>query len=466
MAAAAKGRTRRWEPFGVTEADFAAVPDRDGVRVVNVTPGAGGPRPGQAGWWLRGAAVALGVLAAAAAAVSWDAQYAMVRAAKPVPVVAALEAGIPDVGAVVFAALGVALALHGKRAVRSRALNAACIGISLGMNALAAGRGWRDLAIWVMPAAVYAVASDTLIGVVRAWVLARARHQGEALADDGLTPLAAIAGLALWLLRLSLAPRSTLTGFRSWVITDCPVAPSLRPGHQAEVEAVRQDAHQQIALAARQHDEALEEAVSAARQARDEATRARAAEIGIRGELDRTRIDASQFVTQALADAAQERGDLRAWAEQQAERLQTELQQVREDATRLVDHVRDSAAARIAVLGESTARLQAERDQLTADLRAGHRPPRTAAWARGQARSPGSRAGRVTKRDQMIELAGQRRDLASVPLAEVSQLASSVAVEIGYSPGTARRELVRYVRGLQAASAQSESVPDEEEAER
>ncbi len=104
------------------------------------------------------------MLAAAAAAVSWDAQYAMVRAVKPFPVVAALEAGIPDVGAVIFAALGVALALHGRRALRSRALNAACIGISLGMNALAAGRGWRDLMIWVMPAVVYAVASDTLIG--------------------------------------------------------------------------------------------------------------------------------------------------------------------------------------------------------------------------------------------------------------------------------------------------------------
>ena len=202
------------------------------------------------------------MLAAAAAAVSWDAQYAMVRAVKPVPVVAALEAGIPDVGAVVFAALGVALALHGRRALRSRALNAACIGISLGMNALAAGRGWRDLAIWVMPAAVYAVASDTLIGVVRAWVLARARHQGEALADDGLTPLAAVAGLALWLLRLSLAPGSTLTGFRSWVITDCPVAPGLRPGHLAEVEAARQDADQRIALAAREHDEALDRAAA------------------------------------------------------------------------------------------------------------------------------------------------------------------------------------------------------------
>ena len=462
MTAASRDRTRRWEPFGLAEADFAAVPEQDGVRVVNVTPGAGGPGPGQAGWWLRGAAAALGVLAAAAAAVSWEAQNAMVRAVKPVPVVAALEAGIPDVGAVVFAALGVALALHGKRAVRSRALNATCIGISLGMNALAAGRGWRDLAIWVMPAAVYAVASDTLISVVRAWVLARARHQGEALADDGLTPLAAIAGVALWLLRLSLAPRSTLTGFRSWVVTDCPVAPGLHPGHIAELEAVRHDTDQRIALAASQHDQALEQAATAARQARDEATRARAAETGIRAELDRTRADASQLVTQALADAARERGDLRAWAEQQAERLQAELQQVREDAARLVGHARESAAARIALLEEAGARLQAERDQLAADLRAAHRPAGTSARVRREARSPGPRGGRATKRDQMIELAGQRRDLASVPLAEVSQLASSVAAEIGYSPGTARRELVRYVRGLQAASAENESRPDKE----
>jgi hypothetical protein len=63
----------------------------------------------------------------------------------------------------------------------------------------------------------------------------------------------------------------------------------------------------------------------------------------------------------------------------------------------------------------------------------------------------------------MIELAGQRRDLASVPLAEVSQLASSVAAEIGYSPGTARRELVRYVRGLQAGPAECQSTPGKEE---
>ena len=52
------------------------------------------------------AAVAVGVLAAAAAAVSWQAQYMMVWRVKQAIWVAALEAGIPDIGAVVFAALG------------------------------------------------------------------------------------------------------------------------------------------------------------------------------------------------------------------------------------------------------------------------------------------------------------------------------------------------------------------------
>jgi hypothetical protein len=88
------------------------------------------------------------------------------------------------------------------------------------MNAIAAAPGWRDLAIWAMPPIAYALASDTLIGVVRA------RHQW--LADDTPTPLAVLGGLALWLLRLALAPASTLAGFRAWVLQECPVAPGRR----------------------------------------------------------------------------------------------------------------------------------------------------------------------------------------------------------------------------------------------
>jgi hypothetical protein len=96
------------------------------------------------------------------------------------------------------------------------------------MNAIAAAPGWRDLAIWVMPPVAYALASDTLIGVVRARALASHQHLGTALAADTAIPLAAFGGLLLWLLRLALAPASTLTGFRGWVLEQCPVAPGCR----------------------------------------------------------------------------------------------------------------------------------------------------------------------------------------------------------------------------------------------
>jgi len=188
------------------------------------------PRPprsprDRAAKWLRNAMAALAVLALTAAAVSYQAQYVMVRGYKGSAVIAALQAGIPDVGAMVFASLGIALALQGKHAIRPRLLNVACVGLSIAMNALAASAGWTALAVWVMPAAVYAVASDTLIGVIRAWSIARQRALAEDLADDESTPLAVLGGLLLWLLRLVLAPPSTVRGFRSWVVDEVKVAP-------------------------------------------------------------------------------------------------------------------------------------------------------------------------------------------------------------------------------------------------
>jgi len=131
-----------------------------------------------------------------------------------------LEAAIPDAAALVFACLGIALALHGRRALRARALNLASVAASVFMNAIAAAPGWRNLAIWAMPPVAYALASDTLFGVVRV------RHRQ--LADDTPTPLTVLGGLALWLLRLALAPASTLAGFRAWVLAECPVAPGRR----------------------------------------------------------------------------------------------------------------------------------------------------------------------------------------------------------------------------------------------
>ena len=184
--------------------------------------------PDRSGAWLRNASAGLCVLTAAAAAVSFTAQYRMVYGARHLAVVAGLEAAIPDVAAVVFACLGVALALHGRRAIRARALNVAAVGTSVFMNAMAASPGWRSLAIWAMPPIAYALASDTLIGVVRAWVIARHQALNARLADDETTPLAAVGGLILWLLRLAVAPVSTLAGFRAWVVEECPVAPGRR----------------------------------------------------------------------------------------------------------------------------------------------------------------------------------------------------------------------------------------------
>jgi hypothetical protein len=186
-----------------------------------------GPGRDRSGLWLRNAAAGLCVLAAAAAAVSFTAQYRMAETARHLPVVAALEAAIPDAAALVFACLGIALALYGRRALRVRALNLASVGASVFMNAIAAAPGWRNLAIWILPPVAYALASDTLIGVVRARALARHHRPGAALADAA-TPLAVLGGLALWLLRLALAPASTLAGFRAWVLAECPVAPGRR----------------------------------------------------------------------------------------------------------------------------------------------------------------------------------------------------------------------------------------------
>ena len=132
------------------------------------------------------------MLAAAAAAVSFSAQYRLVYAARRLALIAGLEAAIPDAAALVFACLGVALALHGRHAIRARVLNVAAAGASVFMNVIAAAPGWRDLAVWTMPPAAYALASDTLIGVVRAWVIARHSEPAAGLAEEAT--LLAMAG--------------------------------------------------------------------------------------------------------------------------------------------------------------------------------------------------------------------------------------------------------------------------------
>lgn len=221
--------TEEYLRSGVTDDEVAGVPtDGNGTAIVNPMLRRPGDTRDRGSAWLRNAMISLGFLAAASAVVSFTAQYRLVFAAKHVRVIAGLEAAIPDVAALIFASLGIALALHGKRAIRARVLNVGAVGTSITMNVLAAGHGWRDLAIWAMPPIAYALASDTAIGVVRAWAIARQKALNEALADDESTPLAIVGGFLLWMLRLLIAPVSTLGGFRRWVLDECPVAPGRR----------------------------------------------------------------------------------------------------------------------------------------------------------------------------------------------------------------------------------------------
>ena len=215
---------------------MAAAPDRE--KHTGDQPRWNAPGRDHSRIWLRNAATGLCLLAAVAAVVSFTAQYRMVEATRRLALVAGLEAAIPDASALVFACLGIALALHGRRAIRARILNVASVGTSVFMNAIAAAPGWRNLAIWAMPPLAYALASDTLISVVRAWAVARHQHLDPALAGETATPLAILGGLILWLLRLALAPRTTLAGFRAWVLAECPVAPGRRAPAAAPPPAI------------------------------------------------------------------------------------------------------------------------------------------------------------------------------------------------------------------------------------
>jgi hypothetical protein len=183
-------------------------------------------RPGTGAWLLTAASCLLLLLAAAQGYVSFRAQYSFVDHAKHARVPSILEALGLDTGAVIFALLALSLARRGRSSSVERVLNVACALGSLTMNLLAANlTSPRSVTVWVLPSALYALASDRLIAVVHRWVQmtdpgAQAEREGSAWQAFG--------GLGLWLLRLIFDAPGTLTGFRRWVLAIAPVAPGLR----------------------------------------------------------------------------------------------------------------------------------------------------------------------------------------------------------------------------------------------
>jgi hypothetical protein len=188
--------------------------------------GTGQPPRVKGGVLLAAASCLLLLLAAAQGYVSFRAQYAFVDHAKRARIPSVLEALGLDTGAVIFALLALSLARRGRPGTVERVLNVTCALGSLTMNLLAANlTSPRSITVWVLPSALYALASDRLIAVVRRWV--QASDPAAQIGPEG-SAWRALGGLGLWVLRLIFDVRGTVTGFRQWVLDVAPVAPGAR----------------------------------------------------------------------------------------------------------------------------------------------------------------------------------------------------------------------------------------------
>lgn len=165
---------------------------------------------------LAAASVLLLGLAAAQGYVSWKAQFTFIHAEKHQDLPATLEALGLDIGAVIFALLGLAHARMGRPARVERILNLACAFGSMTMNLLGADLASpRSIAVYVMPAVLYAACSDRLI--------ATAGH----MAGVQETSLWKWVGVAmLYGLRACLALPSTATGLRLRLLELTPLPTS------------------------------------------------------------------------------------------------------------------------------------------------------------------------------------------------------------------------------------------------
>jgi hypothetical protein len=187
-----------------------------------------GPEPGHerqpGSVLLWSAALLLLGLAAAQGYVSWRAQYGFVLSAKHEHLPSALEALGLDTAAVIFAMLGLAHARMGRPARIERVLNISCALGSMTMNLMSADLGSpRSVAVYVLPALLYAACSDRLI--------ATAAH-AAGVQETSLWRFLGVAGL--YGLRAVVALPSTTRGLRLRLLEATPLpaddAPAQLPG--------------------------------------------------------------------------------------------------------------------------------------------------------------------------------------------------------------------------------------------
>jgi hypothetical protein len=172
------------------------------------------------------AAVLLFALGLGLLAVSYAAQYRYVLDQRHQAIASLIEAGALDVGLIIFSLLALGLALAGLSAKTERGLIMACAVGSAVMNYAAADvTSPRSVLAFCMPPVFLAVVVDRVVVVIRRHVLGmREGHSPWTVLATGAARLGRFGGLvALYSLRLVLAPASTCAGIRRAILNATPL---------------------------------------------------------------------------------------------------------------------------------------------------------------------------------------------------------------------------------------------------
>ena len=148
------------------------------------------------------------------------AQYVYLFHERHQSVTSMIEAVALDVGMAIFSLLALGLARAGKSARVERVLILACAAGSALMNFAASdATSARSVLAYTMPPIFLAIVVDRVIAVVR-------RHM---LGDEEGSPWSAFGRFTLYALRFVLAPPSTATGLRRYVLLATPVPSATVP---------------------------------------------------------------------------------------------------------------------------------------------------------------------------------------------------------------------------------------------
>jgi hypothetical protein len=183
----------------------------------------GGPAPGSV--LINWAAWLLTLIGGGALYVSFDAQRQYVLGARHQDVASIVEALLLDLLMITFALLALGLSRAGKPSRTERALILACAVASAWMNVSAADAASpRSIVAYAVAPVALAVVADRVVAVIRRHVQA----DGEASAWTALGRVLAAAArltaaILLYTLRFALAPPSTATGLRRWLLAAAPL---------------------------------------------------------------------------------------------------------------------------------------------------------------------------------------------------------------------------------------------------